>query len=235
MNNKSVLENETGINTNDLHLKIVNDLTKKLKTNFPNAGIGISGSVAAKKHSRKSDIDLLLVDKTFKKNKQFTFFNYGVDINLLCLNPNLLENQISVWSFLFNSQHLGYITSANIIFDPESSLGELKEKTKEIIIQRKSSAQQVLMIVEEQKEIIIKEIENNGCNCSKSVELINLLISQWFLLEGILLNNKREHQNSFNLIKKYDYKMYESLKLALLQSIKNEEVLNHIETHLQKK
>ncbi len=122
-------------NMDDNHIKWVKHLSEKLHTTFPDSSIGISGSVAFNKHTKKSDVDFLILDKNFKKNKQCVFFKENnIETNLLCLNPSLLFPQYQHWEITFDGQHLNYILKTLPLFDKNQYIKNLKKKFQEVFI-----------------------------------------------------------------------------------------------------
>lgn len=106
---------------NDIHSSLVEEFCLKVKKKIPNCSIGVTGSVSKFEHNENSDIDLLLIDKNFNRNRQYYYYGLPIEINILCLNPDMVKEYLNMWTIMFNGQHLNYIIDTKVLYD--STLG----------------------------------------------------------------------------------------------------------------
>jgi len=204
----------TWFNNNlDQHAKWTINIANKIKDIFPECGIGIAGSISLGKHTKKSDVDLLVIDKSFKKNMQCVFFKENsMETNLLCLNPNTLENRLNTWVKRFNGQHITYINMCKIIYDPTNQLLELKKEALKYIKKVQTSDVKIIKSLEEE----LQNIDENNLHFINNY--VTKLVSLWFIKNGIKNLSKEEDKSSFKIISAKDHKLYEDF----------EEILNNI-------
>jgi predicted nucleotidyltransferase len=199
MCNRSINTNIQDIN---IHLWILDKIVTKLKNTFTEAGIGISGSVAKRTHTIYSDIDLLLLEKSFIKDRRYIYYTLeNIKINILCLNPVSIETKLKQWSFYFTGQHLQYILDAKPLCDKNGMIQQIQEK---ICTFKKSKLYQkdineLLLNNLGVKKSSNKVNHNFGFKKDSFIKLYSLL-NCWFIFNGIELKDKNELRSAFKII-----------------------------------
>lgn len=194
---------------NDIHSSLVEEFCLKVKKKIPNCSIGVTGSVSKFEHNENSDIDLLLIDKNFNRNRQYYYYGLPIEINILCLNPDMVKEYLNMWTIMFNGQHLNYIIDTKVLYD---STGILR---KMIMLAKKQynlvGAGDINL-----KKLCKNKIEqillNNDLIKTDRLNLLSYSISLWFLYREMKLKNKMEHNSSFKKIKKADHNFYKEIK-----------------------
>lgn len=215
-------------NTNDKHISVIKTLCARITEKYPDCSIGISGSVAKHEHMPSSDIDLLVISNSFIKNRQHVFILEGIpDINILCLSPKQIDERYNQWSMSFNGQHLNYISSSNVIYDPSCYL---KNMINRIAITKQNIMNHDSIYIKSFKEYFNANINNVQVYNDKvnNLNKLKLVICAWFIYKGIILNNKQDHNNSFNIIMNKDKVFYDML-IAALENFNKENLQKMIE------
>ncbi|PIQ09558.1 MAG: hypothetical protein COW71_05870 [Ignavibacteriales bacterium CG18_big_fil_WC_8_21_14_2_50_31_20] len=231
------MKNENKINwfndNVDKHALWTIKIANRLKEIYPNCGIGIAGSISLDKHTKNSDVDLLVIDKSFPKNVQCVFFNKDhVETNLLFLNPNLLKERYKAWSIRFNGQHITYIYMAKILYDPKNYLSNLKNDVKNLIDKVQTSNTALIETCTKDLIRYNNNLYSDKTTFSYTINKLTALISLWFIYKGIKNLSKEDDKSSFQTIKKNDIVFYKLLKSVLLNSLVNNTNVEKLSNHM---
>jgi len=188
------------------HIEVMERLANKLKNYFPESGIGISGSIAKNTFDERSDIDLLVLDRSFEKNRQYVFYTLeNIRVNILCFKPDSIEDKFKQWSIYFTGQHLQFILDTKPLFDKNSLIKEVQEKILSFK-KTKLSLKDITDLLSNNLRMQINGKETQNIFCSKKDSFVKLysLLNVWFINKGIKSKNKTELLNAFKIIEMED-------------------------------
>ena len=230
MQTKNLLDMSWVKDQNDIHIITLTQLCNGIIEKYPGCSIAISGSVGKMRHKSTSDLDLLVIDTKFRRNRQCVFlFENLVDINILCLSPLLIEERYKHWATLFNGQHFNYILDSRILYDPNCILVELKQRIAKTNMSINNSDETLLENTFKDLVSMMKiiEEESNYSFRNNYLNWLTLIINIWYLRHGIKLHTKKEHERSFEIMKNNDKDFYEILKNVIEDSSKEKLILLH--------
>ena len=178
------------------HFETAIQLGRLFAENFPQSSFGISGSVANSTHNNKSDLDLLLLDNSFKKNRQYIFTYNEIEVNLLCLNEDIIKNKLNSYMWFFNIQHLGYIKNCKIICDVNGQLARLVLFVNDLLMKKFTSPHTLM----ENTETMMDEYLKEGVSLRdhQILEVVKLMLSYLFLKTRKIVLDKHEAVSVFN-------------------------------------
>ncbi len=194
-------------------------IADKIKDIYPDCGIGIAGSLALGSHSKKSDIDLLVIDKAVKSNKQCVFLKNGfIETNILYFNPDTIKNRCKIWIKQFNGQHITYIYMSEILYDPKNYLRDVKNYVLQLIDKVQNENKELIEncktdLLECNNKILANDL-NTTYFFDQNTRL-SAIINLWFVTNQKTNLSKNDDKCSFETIKKNNFGFYKLLKKVL--------------------
>ncbi len=120
-----------------MHKIIAQEIMDLLHRSFPEAGIAVSGSVAAGTYQPNSDIDLLFVRREYQ-HPWCTHFTYkGYDISLFSFHLDTLRKEKDQMTGHYFAMPISYIYHARIAYDPLYLIEDMKEEIDYILRKRR--------------------------------------------------------------------------------------------------
>ncbi|MCD8079572.1 MAG: nucleotidyltransferase domain-containing protein [Bacteroides sp.] len=120
-----------------MHKIIAQEIMDLLHRSFPEAGIAVSGSVAAGTYQPDSDIDLLFVRREYQHPWCIHFAYKGYDISLFSFHLDTLRKEKDQMTGHYFAMPISYIYHARIAYDPLCLIEDLKEEVDYILRKRR--------------------------------------------------------------------------------------------------
>jgi len=128
----------------DPHLATLERTADALLRRFPNAGVGVTGSVGAGTHHAGSDLDLLVVDDGIVRDWQLAVHEGGVRVNVVCAHPARFAAQLRADAPRFAAVGASYVLSARALRDPAGHLAALQAAARAAVGMRESARGELL-------------------------------------------------------------------------------------------
>lgn len=193
---------------------VLSEVVDYLHKAYPDASIGIGGSVAAGTYRADSDVDILFQREKFHESFLISFFCKGIKVSIFCFSKNMLLRKETKYLMNYNNMPISLISGVCVIYDDKRLLADLKCFVKDIV-QRRRVLRFVLM--DELKINISRQLEirpNSYMDAKmKTYTVIDELICLFYLKfhTGRIIQ-KHEGRNPYEIIKRDDSILYESLK-----------------------
>ncbi len=120
-----------------MHKIIAQEIMDLLHRSFPEAGIAVSGSVAAGTYKPDSDIDLLFAHKEYQHPWCIHFTYKGYEISLFSFHIPTFKREKDQMTGHYFAMPISYIYHARIAYDPLCLIEDLKEEVDYILRKRR--------------------------------------------------------------------------------------------------
>ncbi|MCD8079852.1 MAG: nucleotidyltransferase domain-containing protein [Bacteroides sp.] len=197
-----------------MHKVVAQEIMDYLHTRFPEASIGVGGSVANGNYTEKSDIDLLFLNKDYKHSHSVSFTYKGIRIGIFTYTPQMfLTNNLDL---LYNhhSMRMTYIHITRPAYDPLGLIADLKESVEEVLMRRKLLR---TILIDDLKEDIRREFSKRPATIHEEKEILYVVLER--ILSIVFLKyysdkilSKKEAQNLYGLIETVDPYLHKNLK-----------------------
>lgn len=196
---------------------VLNEVVGYLHEAYPDASIGVGGSVAAGTYRTDSDVDILFQQENCHKNFLVSFFHRGIKVSIFGFSKDCL-----CWSeqrFLINYHNMPvtFILNVVIIYDNKKLIDDLKNFIREVIERRKALR---YILIDELKVRIETQLQIEPISYfevkRKNYNIVNMIIFIFYLkFHASRIIQKEEGCNPYPIIREGDYLLYESLKKCL--------------------
>ncbi len=198
-----------------MHKVVAQEIMDYLHTRFPEASIGVSGSVANGNYTEKSDIDLLFINKDYKHSHSVSFTYKGIRIGIFTYTPNMfLTNNLDL---LYNhhNMRMTYIHITRPAYDPLGLIADLKESVEEVMMRRKLLRN---ILIDDLKKDIRQEFNKRPATIYEEKEILYVVLERIIGIVFFLkyysdkILSKKEARNVYGLIEAVDPYLHEHLK-----------------------
>ena len=203
--------------------KVLSEVVDYLHKAYPDASIGVGGSVAIGTYRADSDVDILFQQEDCHKNFLVSFSHRGIKVSIFGFSRDGLR-----WSeqrFLMNHHNMpvAFILNVVVIYDNKKLIADLKGFIREAIERRKALK---YVLIDELKARIETQLQIEPISCfdakRKSCNIINMIIFIFYLkFHADRIVQKLEGCNPYDVIKQDDYILYEKPKGCLPYSFKS--------------
>jgi len=116
----------------DLHTAAGRAILTGLAETFPEAGIGLGGSVARGTHRSDSDIDVLVSDFAFDRDVQLSARTHGVKVAVLFLRAAGRPERVRRWELQAHGERrlITLVRTASILRDPRGALACIRDEAE---------------------------------------------------------------------------------------------------------
>ena len=203
----------------DRHFQAAKTAVHALADAFPEAGIGITGSVASQTHGPQSDVDLLLVSRAFRHNVQYGLLVDGIQCPVVCLHPGVGEAQIVQWAQAYGGRAAlpCMIASAHVAQDPHGELNGLidavsrartlrREQPDMLVGQLKQAAEQLHVQAARSAEQMRPHL---------NLERLDRAVAAWMIRSGRIAADKRDNRHLLERMRADDAQTTPYLKQAV--------------------
>ena len=202
-------------NLPDKYQCILDQLITQFKQKLPDYSIAITGSLALKNWNYNSDIDLLCLSKKIKSTKRIVNYVNGIRVNIICFNPDLLQNGLEKNRLLtaYHPSIVHYILFSKKLIDNDNILLITQNKIRDIIKLRIKTRTQLINSLSDKFKRLLDyyDIVYNDHFEQRRVLLasIETCIQIWFLKKNkYYFNDKNRYLNILLTVKSYDQQFY---------------------------
>jgi hypothetical protein len=199
------------------HLAAARAITALLAEEFPHAGIGITGSVAAGTHHSRSDLDIVVADSGFCRDVQFATSWNRIPVAIVCLRRGLLQEEGERWLLSSGGdvRITSMIRSAVIVRDPEGSLAELQRAFEELDAARAVSRSALMLAYARRADALVHAIAAASRPEPLLARLTTVVLDGWCVEHGVRLVSKLTSRELFEMIARDDPGLAELLGKAV--------------------
>lgn len=213
----------------DGHIAAAEAMLCRLAAAFPRAGLGISGSVGLGTHQPSSDVDLLVVDPSFRREMQFATVSEGIRTAVLCLRPGFDAERERRW-MLASSGDVPMLVIVRITFiarDPEGHLGEMQRTLARLEAERLARREELVAVRRSHAAEIVRLLDSgSGAPPPQlQMELFAAVVDGWYLRHGHTRNTRQEGERMFDTIAAHDPALAALLRQAVPMTHSSRDVL----------
>jgi hypothetical protein len=179
----------------DPHLEAARALLGALARELPEAGLAVTGSVAQLAHRADSDLDLVVADRAFGRDAQFTTEYGGVRAAIVCLRPSLTAEREQRWSMLAGGDAAvaSMVRGAHLVRDPAGAFVELRETVSRTDALRLAHHEALRARYRQEVEKLARAARDAGAQAAPVlVRLLGILLDAWCLERGVVRTSKRQ-------------------------------------------
>lgn len=200
-----------------IHELVLKEIVSFLHSTFPDASIGVSGSMAAGTYREDSDIDLLFQQKGAKQNFQVSFLHRGIKVSVFSFSKETLYANERKYLFMHHNMPITYISDTNILYDKEGYIEELKDFVQDIVTRRVLLKQMLITNLKNEIASLFRHRTNVLIEEKKRCyNIVNKMIAIFFLKRyANKVIRKKEGHNPFATIMTDDREFYMMLKECL--------------------
>jgi len=200
-----------------MHKVIAHEIIEILHERFPDAGIAVSGSVAAGTYQPNSDIDLLFVRKTYTFPFCIHFTYNGIDVSLFSFHLDTLKQEKDKMTGHYFAMPISYIFHAQIAYDPQYVIEDMKEEIDYILRKRRILRKE---LVEARRQQIYKLLQRQSTSSLEQKmdfnQLVDAIVSIFFLSRHAdKLVSKKETGEIFSIMEQEDKELWDILHSCL--------------------
>jgi hypothetical protein len=178
----------------DAHLAAAEAMLGRLAAAFPNAGLGLTGSVATGTHGPGSDLDLVVVDASFRREAQFATVSQGIRTAVVCLRPHVDAERQRRWLLASGGDVplLSMVRTAFVARDPAGVLETLQGTLAHLDEERKTRRGELLAVRREQALEVVRALHggSGGSDEHLQMELFKAVVDGWYLKHGVPMYTK---------------------------------------------
>lgn len=173
---------------NDLHSIAARTVLGQLAEAFSYSGLALCGSVCGGTHHPASDLDLLLVDTSIRRDGQLSALLHGVGIALVCLRADGGEMRARKWALQIEgeSRLVTLVRSSYMVRDPQGSWERVHAEAELAARQRCNDRPEVRMR--------LRELANEAAESLRAapemrarrnaMRLAAILLEEWMVTRG---------------------------------------------------
>jgi hypothetical protein len=202
----------------DAHGVAAEAMLRRLAAAFPQAGLGLTGSVATGTHGAESDLDLVMVDAGFRRDMQFATVSEGIRTAVLCLRPELDEEQERRWMLAAGGdvRMVSMVRSAVVTRDPAGVLGELQRTIARLDRERRTRREELVADRRAHALAAVRALHGGGASDEHlQLELFTTIVDGWFLRRGLAMDTRQESERMLETIAGHDAALSALLREAV--------------------
>jgi len=188
----------------DVHGVAAEAMLRRLAAAFPQAGLGLSGSVATGTHGPDSDLDLVMVDAGFRRDAQFATVSEGIRTAVVCLRPELDAERERRWMLAAGAEvkMVSMVRSAVVVRDPAGLLGALQGTIARLDRERRTRRGELVALRREHALAAVRAL-HGGAGAGDEVlqlELFTAIVDGWYLRWGLAMDTRQESERMLETI-----------------------------------
>jgi len=192
----------------DAHVEAADALLRRLAVAFPAAGLGITGSVAAGTHGPASDVDLVMVDGSFRRDMQFATVSRGVRCAIVSLRPGLGAERERRWMLQSaGDMHIvSMVRSAFVARDPAGVLGEMQRTVARLDAERITRRDELVALRHADALAAIRALHGGTADSDERLQLrlFSAVVDGWFLSRGLMMETRHATERMLGTIAAHD-------------------------------
>lgn len=203
----------------DAHMAAAEVMLSHLAAAFPAAGLGITGSVATGTHGEGSDLDLVVVDASFRREMQFATVSEGVRTAILCLRPDFDAERELRWTLAAGGDvvMVSMVRAAFIARDPAGYLGEMQRIVARLDEARRTRRGELVAHRREHALSAVRMLHDGGGAGDEhlQLELFSAIVDGWFLQHGLAMDTRQDTERMLETIAGQDAVLSRLLRGAI--------------------
>lgn len=202
----------------DAHLVAADAMLRRLADAFPDAGLGITGSVATGTHGPGSDLDLVMVDASFRREAQFATLAEGIRTAVLCVHPAMDEARERRWRLAAggDGKIVSMLRSAYVARDPAGALGEMQRTIARLDGERRTRRDELVAMRREQALAAVRALHGgSGAGEHLQLALFSAVVDGWFLQRGLAMDTRQDTERMLDTIAGLDAPLFALLRQAV--------------------
>ncbi len=203
----------------DAHAAAARAMLGRLAAAFPEAGLGITGSVGTGTHRPDSDLDLVVVDASFRREMQFATVVEGIPAAILCLHPRFDARRELRWTLAAGGDVVlaSMVRTAFVARDPAGQLREMQQTLARLDASRHIRRDELTALRREQALAAVRLL-HAGTGPSDEhlqLELFSAVVDGWFLRHGLPMDTRQQVERILDTIASRDEALAALLRRAV--------------------
>jgi hypothetical protein len=191
----------------------------RLAAAFPAAGLGITGSVAMGVHRPESDLDLVMVDPSFRRDMQFATVSEGIPTAIVCLRPHFDAERERRWTLASagDVRIVSMVRSAFVARDPAGVLDAMQRVVERLDGDRLARRDELVAIRRQEGLECVRALRD-GTGASDEhlqMQLIAAIVDGWYLEHGLAMETRQASERMLDLIAERDTRLFALLRGAI--------------------
>ncbi|HSU15379.1 nucleotidyltransferase domain-containing protein [Longimicrobium sp.] len=203
----------------DAHTAAAEAMLRRLAAAFPDAGLGITGSLATGTHGPGSDIDLVMTDASFRREVQFASASEGIPVAVVCLRPRFDADRERRWMLQSGGdvRIVSMVRSAFVARDPGGSLAEMQRTVERLDAERRTRRDELVAVRREDAASLVRALRGGTPASDEHVQLqlFDAVVDGWYLKHGLAMDTRRESERMLETIAARDAALFELLRRAV--------------------
>ena len=203
----------------DAHLAAAEAMLARLAAAFPDAGLGLTGSVSTGTHGPASDLDLVVVDASFRREAQFATVSEGIRTAVVCLRPHVDEERERQWTLAARDDVplLAMVRSAFVVRDPAGVLGRMQHTLARLDGERRTRRDELVAVRREAARAVVRALRGGSGARGEPLllELFAAVVDGWYLKHGLAVTTRQEAEGMLATIASRDAPLAALLRQAV--------------------
>lgn len=203
----------------DAHVIAGEAMLRRLATAFPTAGLGITGSVATGTHAAGSDVDLVVVDVSFRREMQFATISEGIRTAVLCLRPEFDAEREFRWTLAAGDdvRIVSMVRSAFVARDPAGHLKAMQRTVARLDQARRIRRDELVSMRREHALAAVHALcgGSGATDEHLQLELFAAVVDGWFLQQRLAMDTRQESERMLETIAGRDVQLFALLRQAV--------------------
>jgi hypothetical protein len=203
----------------DAHVAAADAMLHRLATAFPRAGLGITGSLAMGVHGPGSDLDMVMVDASFRRDMQFATVSEGIPTAVVCLRPRFDAERERRWMLASGGdvRVVSMVRSAFVAHDPDGVLGEMQHTVARLDAERLTRRDELVAVRREDGLAMIRALRGGTAASDEhlQMQLFAAIVDGWYLAHGLMMETRQASERMLDTIAEHDAPLFALLRGAI--------------------
>jgi hypothetical protein len=204
--------------TRDAHVAAAEAMLRRLAAVFPEAGLGVTGSLATGTHHAGSDVDMVLADPSFRRDMQFASTSEGIRVAVVCLRPSLDARRERRWTLQSGGdvRIVSMVRSAFVARDPRGALAELQRTVARLDQERRTRRDELASARRNDAFALVRAIsEGTSSEEHLQMDLFDAIVDGWYLKKGLVMHTRQDSERMLETIAGHDAALSALLRRAV--------------------
>ncbi|HEX8905874.1 MAG TPA: nucleotidyltransferase domain-containing protein [Longimicrobiaceae bacterium] len=203
----------------DPHVAAAESMLRRLAAAFPRAGLGITGSLATGTHGPASDIDLVMADRSFRRDMQFASVSEGIPVAVVCLRPRFDAGRERRWMLQSGGdvRIVSMVRSAFAARDPAGALEEMQRTVARLDRERRTRRDELVAVRRQDALAAVRALHGGTAAGDEllQMQLFDAVVDGWFLRQGLAMDTRQESERMLETIAARDPALHALLLRAV--------------------
>lgn len=203
----------------DAHTVAAEAMLHHLAASFPDAGLGITGSVATGTHGPGSDLDLVVVDASFEREMQFAPVSQGIRTAIVCLRPAFDAEREQRWMLAAGSDLViaSMVRGAFVARDPAGCLASMQHTVARLDAARRTRSDELVAMRREHARATVRALASGGGASAEhlQLDLFAAIVDGWTLRQGLVVDTRQASEQVLDAIAGRDAPLFALLRAAI--------------------